>query len=129
MSENQFDATILLRSEQTDGALSAVAITVPAGWAGPPLHHHAFAEAFYVLEGELTFRRDDELSTAGPGTLVHAPGDSVHTLANLSPAPARYLLLCTPAGFERRFEPGTPDAAIPETIVVGPSISREQAGR
>jgi uncharacterized cupin superfamily protein len=27
---------------------------VPAGWAGPFLHHHAFDEAFYVLGGELT---------------------------------------------------------------------------
>ena len=35
--EPSFDATILLRSEQTDGALSAIALTVPAAWSGPPL--------------------------------------------------------------------------------------------
>jgi hypothetical protein len=28
----------------------------------------------------------------------------VHTLANVSDAPARYLLACTPAGFERYFD-------------------------
>jgi mannose-6-phosphate isomerase-like protein (cupin superfamily) len=115
-----FDATVLLRSEQTAGAVSAVALTVPAGWAGPPLHHHAFDEAFYVLEGELTFQLGDELATAGPNTLVFAPGGSVHTLANLSAARARYLLLCTPAGFERRFEGSEP---VPETIVVGSTIA------
>ena len=30
-----------------------------AHWAGPPLHHHDFDEAFYVLEGELVFQVED----------------------------------------------------------------------
>ena len=59
---------------------------------------------------------------------------SAHTLANHSDADARYLLVCTPAGFERHFgriaaasqgvEP--PDWAlqpIPEVIRVGPQIT------
>ncbi len=117
-----FDADILLRGEETAGAVSAIALTVPAGWSGPPLHRHAFDEAFYVLEGELTFQLGEELVVAGPNTGVFAPGDGVHALANRSDAPARYLLLCTPAGFERRFEaePATPP---PETIVVGGTIA------
>ena len=56
-----------------------------------------------------------------------------HTLANRAAAPARYLLTCTPAGFERYFDrlqaeltgrPAPPEAAgpIPETTVVGPQI-------
>ena len=45
----------------------------------------------------------DELFTAGPGALAFAPGGVEHTLANLGDAPARYVLLCTPAGFERYF--------------------------
>jgi quercetin dioxygenase-like cupin family protein len=114
-------STIHLRSEETGGAISAIENVVPAGWEGPPLHHHAFDEAFYVLDGELTFLLDDELATAGPGTAVFAPGGSVHTLANRSDAEARYLLLCTPAGFERRFD-ASPAGPIPETVVVGPPI-------
>ena len=51
MPERPFDATILLRSEQTGAAVSAIALTVPSGWSGPPLHHHALDEAFYVLDG------------------------------------------------------------------------------
>ena len=47
----------------------------------------------------------------------------MHTLANLSDAPARYLLVITPAGFERRFD-ADPDGPVPETVVVGPPISR-----
>jgi quercetin dioxygenase-like cupin family protein len=113
------NARVLLR----DAALGAVEVTVPAGWAGPPLHHHAFAEAFYVLEGELTFQLGDERVTRGPSSLVHAPGGAIHTLANHSDAPARYLLLCTPGGFERRFD-AAPDGPIPETTVVGGPIAR-----
>jgi quercetin dioxygenase-like cupin family protein len=98
-----FTTAVALRGEQTDGALSVVDNTVPAGWDGPPLHRHAFDETFYVLDGELTFQLRDELFTAGPGALVLAPGGVAHTVANLSAAPAHYLLLCTPAGFERYF--------------------------
>jgi quercetin dioxygenase-like cupin family protein len=77
--------------------------TLPPRWDGPPLHHHAFDETFYVLAGEITFQLDEELFTAGPGALVFAPGGVAHTLANLGEAPARYVLLCTPAGFESYF--------------------------
>ena len=120
MADPAFEATIHLRSEQSGGALGAVEIDLPAGWPGPPLHHHAFDEAFYVLEGQLTFQLGEELAEAGPNTLVFAPGDAVHTLANRSAARARYLLLITPAGFERRFDPDGAD--IPEVVRVGGQI-------
>jgi mannose-6-phosphate isomerase-like protein (cupin superfamily) len=95
---------VILRAEQTGGAVSAIEVAVAAGWAGPPLHHHAFDETFYVLEGRLTFQVGDELVEAGPGTLVFAPGGATHTLANLADGAARYLVLCSPAGFERYFD-------------------------
>src|SRR4051812_41073591 len=113
------DATVLLRTEQSDDPGGIVGVPVRAGWRGPPLHHHAFDEAFYVLEGELTFQLGDELATAGPGSLTFAPSGSHHTLANLGERPARYLLVCTPGGFERRFDP-EPRKPYPETVVVGP---------
>jgi quercetin dioxygenase-like cupin family protein len=124
---------VILRAEQTGGAVSAIAITAAAGWAGPPLHHHAFDETFYVLEGRLTFQLGVELAEAGPGTLVFAPGGATHTIANLSDGPARYLVLCTPAGFERYFDrmaaelagvepPPEASGEIPETTVVGPTL-------
>jgi hypothetical protein len=57
-----------------------------------------------------------------------------HTLANHSDAPARYVLVCTPAGFERHWARIAADAAeveppqwaqqpIPEVTVVGPQIA------
>jgi quercetin dioxygenase-like cupin family protein len=103
MSPAPFGPAVLLRSEETGGEVSVIESTVSAGWPGPPLHHHDFDEAFYVLDGELTFQLRDELIVAGPGRLAFAPRGVPHTLANLSDAPARYLLVCTPAGFERYF--------------------------
>lgn len=106
-----FHTAVALRGEQSDGAISVIENAVPAGWDGPPLHHHEFDETFYVLDGELTFQVRDELFTAGPGALAVAPGGVAHTLANLGDVPARYLLLCTPAGFEGYFARLAADAA------------------
>ena len=95
--------TVLLRSEESGGEVSVIDSTVPAGFPGPPLHKHDFDEAFYVVEGELTFQVEDELVTKGAGELAFAPRNVPHTYANRSDAPARFVLVCTPAGFERYF--------------------------
>ena len=48
---------VLVRSEESSGRTGIVESVMPPGVAGPPLHKHDFDEAFYVLEGELTFLR------------------------------------------------------------------------
>ena len=65
---------IYVRSEQSRGRLAVIENKMPAGAPGPPLHVHDFDEAFYVLEGELTFQLGDEITTAGPGELAFAAG-------------------------------------------------------
>jgi quercetin dioxygenase-like cupin family protein len=127
---------VLLRSEETDGHVSVTEIVVPPHSAGPPLHTHDFDEAFYMLEGELVFQVGDALATKDAGELSFAPGNVPHTLANHSDAPARYVLICTPAGFERHWARVTAEAAgvespqwalqpIPEVTVVGPQIAAQ----
>jgi quercetin dioxygenase-like cupin family protein len=133
MTTNTPHVHILLRSEQSSDNVGIIELTVPAGWDGPPLHHHDFDEAFYVLDGQLTFQLADELKTAKAGELIFAPRGSHHTLANLSDKRARYVLICTPGEFTRYFETlrsqltGTPPAEAseryPETVVVGPTIA------
>jgi mannose-6-phosphate isomerase-like protein (cupin superfamily) len=124
---------VLVRSEQSAGALSVIRIAVGGGWGGPPLHHHDFDETFYVLAGELTFQLDDEIVTARAGDCAFVARNRRHALANPGTEPASYVLTCTPAGFERYFDrlqaeiTGTPPppespGPIPETIVVGPQI-------
>ncbi len=137
MSNASPSSSVLLRSERSDDHVSVVELAVPAGWPGPPLHHHDFDEAFYVLDGELTFQLGDEVSTARAGTLVFAPRGSHHTLANPSDGPARDLLVCTPGGFERRFDRLAAERAgveprrealrpYPPTTVVGPRIGERE---
>jgi len=96
-------ARILVRSEQSAGRVGIIESVMPAGAAGPPLHTHEFDEAFYVLEGELTFHLDGGLVTVGAGEFAFAPGGEPHTLANRGTEAARFLIVCTPAGFEREF--------------------------
>jgi quercetin dioxygenase-like cupin family protein len=133
MSAETFPPRVLLRSEQSGGAVAVIEMTLEADAAGPPLHHHEFDEAFYVLEGELTFQVGEVLSTARAGELAFAPRRVVHSLANRSGGLARYLLVCTPAGFERELarraakQTGVdpPDWAmqpVPQVTVVGPRI-------
>jgi mannose-6-phosphate isomerase-like protein (cupin superfamily) len=122
---------VLLRSEESDGVVSVVDNTVPANWPGPFLHKHDFDEAFYVLEGELTFQVEDTVITKRAGELAFAPRGVAHTLANHSDAPARYVLVCTPAGFERyfaRLNENPPEWALQEIPFeverVGPQIGQ-----
>jgi mannose-6-phosphate isomerase-like protein (cupin superfamily) len=124
---------VLLLGPDSGGRVCLMDNVVPARTAGPPLHHHDFDEAFYVLEGEATFRVGDDLITRGPGELAWAPRGSHHCFSNRGDADVRWLLICTPAGFERYFqrmaakEAGVepPPEALepwPEVTVVGPPI-------
>jgi quercetin dioxygenase-like cupin family protein len=81
---HDFTPRVLVRSEESDGRVALVENRVPARWEGPPLHHHDFDEAFFVLEGELKFQVDDELRTTGPGELAFAPRNVPHAPANLA---------------------------------------------
>jgi quercetin dioxygenase-like cupin family protein len=128
--------TVLLHGEQIGGHLSVTEIVIPPHTAGPPLHTHDFDEAFHMLDGELLFQVDEALVTKGAGELSFAPRNVPHTLANHSDAPARYLLICTPAGFERHWARIAAEAAgvepspwalepIPEITVVGPQIAAQ----
>ena len=99
MSDNA--PKVLLRSEESDGHVAVVELS---GGGRPPLHRHDFDETFYVLEGELMFQLGDDRFTRRAGELAFAPGGVPHTYANVSGAPARALLVITPAGFERYFD-------------------------
>ena len=94
---------VRVRGEQSGGRIAVMENRVGAGFAGPPLHHHDFDELFWVLDGELTFQLGDVVMTRRAGELAFAPRGVHHTVANASDAAARYLLVCTPGGFERMF--------------------------
>jgi mannose-6-phosphate isomerase-like protein (cupin superfamily) len=64
--------------------------------------HEGEDDAFYILEGEMTFVIGDEEVAAPPGTFVLAPPGIEHGFRNDGPVPVRMLNMHAPAGFDRR---------------------------
>ena len=80
-------------------------ITIEPHREGPPGHAHAAEDdAFYILEGELTFTFEGEEVVAGPGTFVLVPPGVHHTFANRGDALVRLVNVHAPAGFDLRLE-------------------------
>jgi mannose-6-phosphate isomerase-like protein (cupin superfamily) len=64
--------------------------------------HDAEDDAFYILEGEMTFLFGEQTVTAGPGTFVLVPPGVEHGFRNGGTLPVRMLNIHAPAGFDRR---------------------------
>lgn len=75
----------------------------------PPLHiHHREDEAWYILDGQMTFYVDDEAYTARSGAFVIAPMGRPHTFT-VDVEPTRVLVFAAPSGFEHfALELGSP---------------------
>jgi hypothetical protein len=72
---------------------------------GPPLHTHASeGESWYVIEGSLRFELDGEMRQAAAGSFVYVPPGVPHRFQNVGAAPARILVLFSPAGMEAFFD-------------------------
>jgi mannose-6-phosphate isomerase-like protein (cupin superfamily) len=64
--------------------------------------HEAEDDAFYILEGEMSFLFGDEEVSAGPGTFVLVPPGVEHGFRNDGARSVRMLNVHAPAGFDRR---------------------------
>jgi mannose-6-phosphate isomerase-like protein (cupin superfamily) len=98
------ELTIKAGAEETGGAFCLVDYRAGPAFPGPPPHiHRETVDSFYVLEGELTVRLGDETLTLGPDSFVLVPPGTAHTFSNPGDAPARFLSLMSPGGFEQYF--------------------------
>jgi mannose-6-phosphate isomerase-like protein (cupin superfamily) len=73
--------------------------------AGRDLEPHVHADeddAFYILDGVMTFTLGAETIIATPGTFVLVPPGVEHGFANRGEVPVRMLNVHAPAGFDRR---------------------------
>jgi mannose-6-phosphate isomerase-like protein (cupin superfamily) len=92
-------------SKDTGGAYGLWEMTAPAAAPGPPPHiHEREDEAFYILEGELTFQIGDRTVNASPGTFAFAPRGLIHKFSNPGSKPAKALVIASPGGFEKALE-------------------------
>jgi mannose-6-phosphate isomerase-like protein (cupin superfamily) len=88
--------------EATNGAFSLIEhLSVPPGFASPYHMHHLEDEAFYILEGKVAFICDGNWLDAGPGNFVYGPRRVPHGFKLEDPGPAKMLVWCSPAGFEK----------------------------
>ena len=90
--------------EHGHGALTLMELCLSPRLGSPPHIHHDADEAWYVLEGELTFYSGEWSAVVGAGDFVLVPRGAVHNYTVTSPIPARYLEMFAPAGKERFFE-------------------------
>ena len=86
-----------------------------------------------LINSRITLAARDTAGSIGIVENLVLPGwPGPHTLANLADSPARYLLVCTPGGFEQRFGPdadNTPSGPTTDVVVVGPRIPEMDAER
>lgn len=93
----------LATSEETNEKYALLECLVEPG-KGAPFHTHTREEeAFYILEGEMTFFTNEGQLTAKSGTFVHCPVHTIRGFRNDSTVPSKMLILLAPGGMEQMF--------------------------
>jgi quercetin dioxygenase-like cupin family protein len=82
----------------TRGRFSLMERRLPPGGRMPPAHRHpSNDEAYFVLDGEVEFRVNDEVVHGTTGTFVLVAAGETHTFGNSGTQPARLLVLHAPS--------------------------------
>ena len=88
----------LLSSADSGDALGMALVTQPPGTA-TPLHRHTHeAEAFYLLDGSMTYRAGDQTFRLSTGDFIWLPAGLPHAFRVTGSTPVRFLGLTAPGG-------------------------------
>ncbi|GCE25875.1 cupin [Dictyobacter alpinus] len=90
---------MLATGDQTGGHFSLMEEWCPKD-SGPPPHYHDQDEAFYLIDGTITFLTNGQTMQASTGAFVFIPGGTVHSF-RVDSDTAHILNFYTPAGFEQ----------------------------
>ena len=133
----------LVGAAETEGRLGVSLVTQPPGVA-TPLHRHTHeAEAFFILEGNVSYRAGEETFELDDGCFIYLPRAVPHAFRIRGNAPTRFVALTAPGGLmglydevgipaqERRL-PGEDgqslEVEIPKWAEVGPRYGLEVVG-
>lgn len=111
---------LLSTDDTTSGRSTTFEELCPRGVVAPPHVHENEEEAFFVLEGDLTFLLGEEEIEAPPGTYVHVAPGTVHGFRCDSEV-GRVFNTLVPGGFDHWVsEEGTP---APRVVLPPPGVS------
>lgn len=96
--------TFKVAGEETGESFAMIEVQVQPQNGPPPHIHHREDETFYILEGEFSFLHGGRTFAATAGSFIHIPKGTLHTFKNVGASPGRFLVVITPAGFEKFFE-------------------------
>ncbi len=88
----------LLGAEETGGQLDASVVTQPPGAASPLHVHTREAEAWFLLDGTMTYRAGEQLVQLAAGDLIYLPRNVPHAFRVTGRGPVRFLGLTVPGG-------------------------------
>lgn len=101
----------LASGAETGGAFGLARVTQPAGTATPLHVHTGEAEAFYLLDGTLTYRAGEQTHQLGPGSFIYLPAGIPHAFRVTGTSPVRFLAIVAPGGLMDMYdEVGRPAA-------------------
>ena len=86
----------LLSAGESGGSLGLSLVTQPPGIATPLHRHTREAEAFFLLDGSMTYRAGDDTFHLSPGDFIWLPMGLPHAFRVTGPSPVRFLGLTTP---------------------------------
>jgi quercetin dioxygenase-like cupin family protein len=88
----------LVGADESGGALGVSLVTQPPGIATPLHRHTREAEAFYLLEGTMTYRAGEQTYHLVAGTFMYLPKGIPHAFRITGDVPARFVGLTVPGG-------------------------------
>jgi quercetin dioxygenase-like cupin family protein len=101
----------LAKPDETEGLLGVAVVTQPPGIATPLHRHTNEAEAFFLLEGEMTYRAGDEVFRLEAGSFLWLPLGIPHAFRVTGTRPVKFLGLTAPGGLLALYdEVGVPAA-------------------
>ena len=115
--------TFKVVGDDTNGALTVAELTAGPEIGPPPHIHRNNDESFCILEGTFDFSLAGQAFSARAGAFVFLPRGVVHTHRAGGGAPARALVIQSPAGVEKFIEEAGTPATDPAVRPAPPALS------